>query len=100
LAIAREASLPPVIGPRLADTQAHAFNQSREAAMKSQSDIAKENQDGIKKANKALEKASSTTDTDRATRFDGSGDPGNAGGTFRPRDDTPFSLKKRDDSKK
>lgn len=64
--------------------------------MKSQSDIAQENQQGIEKANKRQSAETGKTEADRATRFDGNPEQQDAGGTFKPKDDAPLRLKKRE----
>ena len=64
--------------------------------MKSQSDIARENQEGIEKANKRKSVKPGGTEDDRATRFDGDPNPESAGGVLKPRDDTPLRIKKRE----
>ena len=63
--------------------------------MKSQSDIARENQEGIQKANKQESENSVRTEDDRATQFDGNPNSDSAGGLLKPKDDTPLRLKKR-----
>jgi len=65
--------------------------------MKSQSDIAQENQKGIEKANKRQADDPRETESERATRFDGDPNPVSAGGALKPKDDTPFRIKKRRD---
>lgn len=62
--------------------------------MKSQSDIARENQKGIEKANKR-ESGADKTEDDRATRFDGSAEQEDTGGILKPKDDTPARIEKR-----
>lgn len=64
--------------------------------MKSQSDIAHENQKGIEKVNKRQADAPDRTEDDKATRFDGSPNQENAGGILKPKDDTPARIKKRE----
>lgn len=65
--------------------------------MPSQSDIARDNQKGLEKSNKKEAETRHPTEDDRATRFDGDPNPeGVEGGVFKPRDDTPFIIKKRD----
>ncbi len=69
--------------------------------MPSQSDIARDNQKGIEKANKRDAEKNGITEDDRATQFDGNPNAeGVEGGTFHPQDDTPFIIKKRDDTDK
>ena len=62
--------------------------------MKSQSDIARENQEGIQKANKRESENAVRTEDDRATQFDGNPNSHSAGGLLKPKDDTPLRLKK------
>lgn len=68
--------------------------------MKSQSDIARENQAGLEKINKRLQDKARPNEDERATRFDGDPQPKDAGGTFKPKDDTPWHLEKRETPKK
>lgn len=65
--------------------------------MKSQSDIAQENQEGLEKANKRDAKQRAPTDDQKATRFDGSSEQKHAGGVFKLKDDTPWRLEKREE---
>jgi len=64
--------------------------------MKSQSDIARENQEGIEKANKRASGKADKTENERATRFDGSSEQKHAGGVLKPKDDTPWRIEKRE----
>lgn len=64
--------------------------------MKSQSDIALENQKGIEKANKRQDAEAATTENERSTRFDGSSEQKSAGGILKPKDDTPMRIEKRE----
>lgn len=64
--------------------------------MKSQSDIAHENQEGLKKANQRLSEKPDQLEDDKATRFDGSSEQKDAGGILKPKDDTPWRIKKRE----
>lgn len=68
--------------------------------MKSQSDIALENQQGIEKANKRQARQDDRTEDDRATRYDGSSEQPHAGGVLKPKDDTPWRLEKKEQSEK
>ena len=70
--------------------------------MASQNDIATEVQKGIRKANERDDKTSTQKrEQDKATQFDGNPDPaagsGAPGGTFKPKDDTPAVIPKKDD---
>lgn len=67
--------------------------------MPSQSDIAQDNQKAIEKINERQAEENKSTEKERATRFDGNPNvEGIEKGTFRPKDDTPFIIKKRDDT--
>jgi len=63
--------------------------------MKSQSDIAQENQEGIEKTNQRQAHEPRRTEDDRASRFDGSAEQKDAGGILKPKDDTPWRIEKR-----
>jgi len=63
--------------------------------MKSQSDIAQENQEGIERADKRRGNGPERTEDDRATRFDGGAEQKDAGGILKPEDDTPWRIEKR-----
>ena len=65
--------------------------------MPSQSDIARDNQKGIEKANDRLKEQSQKTEDDKATRFDGNPNPDSAGSVLKPKDDTPFVIPKREE---
>ncbi len=65
--------------------------------MKSQSDIALENQKGIEKANERQKNGSEATENDKATQFDGNPNPQSAGDdVLKPEDDTPLFIKKQE----
>jgi len=68
--------------------------------MPSQSDIAHDNQKGLKEANKREAERDQRNEDDRATRFDGDPNVEGVGGMFKPQDDTPAFIKKRDDTQK
>lgn len=64
--------------------------------MKSQSDIALENQKGIEKANRRQDAEAGKTEDEQATRFDGNPRQNDAGGILKPKDDTPLHIEKRE----
>ena len=68
--------------------------------MKSQSDIALENQQATEKVNKREARDENGTEDDLATRFDGSSEQPDAGGVLKPKDDTPWRLEKKEQPKK
>lgn len=67
--------------------------------MKSQSDIALENQKETAKVNKRQTEHTQPTEDERATRYDGGSEQKSAGGVFKPKDDTPWRLEKREGPK-
>ena len=69
--------------------------------MRSQGDIALENQKATEKANERQADTARKTEDERATRYDGN-PSGNdaAGGVLKPKDDTPWHLEKREHKKK
>ncbi|HZH57158.1 hypothetical protein [Yanghanlia caeni] len=65
--------------------------------MPSQSDIARDTQKGLEEANRKEAERTQRNEDDRATQFDG--DPnaqGIEGGLFKPQDDTPLIIRKRE----
>lgn len=72
--------------------------------MTSHTDISRDVQKGIEKSNQHEREAredAAPTENERATRFDGNPQPqgDTKGGTFKPRDDTPAVLPKREGPK-
>lgn len=53
-----------------------------------------------KEANKREAERDQRNEDDRATRFDGDPNVEGVGGMFKPQDDTPAFIKKRDDTQK